>query len=365
MDYPTRRWALTSLVEWAGKTTFLAANIASPAYVIDGDSRWGLVKHLVEGNVQFAAGAIILDPLALMEAVQRVMEKGVTKALCCDPITKLYSHHSRRASMAGRLSIQERENRGYGKNVAKLHVGKADTIEIITNLAMYGVDTYYTWHKREGVDAKGTKGIRDRISEVELNTLRQSIDVEIEFVKEVNPVWQKGEKNAQNFLYGATVKSARGLAGKPVSTGFTVWDTPNNFWNGGADRIERLIYTSFRDPKEAILWASQRFEGAPPLDLKAEYEKKKKVWNPDVAGQMYSQWIEYVDDLVKDPEAAKKPDKKQPEPDIELKYKGGKPVAEKDVADFHIYQNSFGQVPYDFKTMDRAKQMNIEKGTWE
>lgn len=368
MDYPIRKWEFTSLVEWAGKSSMAAANLEYPAYVVDADSRWNLVKGLLTGEVKFAAAATLLEPLALMEEVQSNMKTGNYKHIVVDPVTKLYTLHSRRASMAGRLSEAERKKRGYGKNVAKLHIDKADAVEVITNMAMYGVHTYYIWHKRAGIDHQGNQEVRDRISKVEVNTLRQSIDVQLEFTKVVNQTWQNGDKNAQNYLYGITVISARGMAGRPPNVGMTVWDPEGNFWKGMAARLERLIYTGFAGPSQAIAWATSQFEGDPPTDLQAEYDKKKAVWKPEIAGQMYSQWVEYVDALVKDPEAAKKPEKKQPQPTkqpvMEMKYGDGKPVEEGDQNDFLLYQKYFGQIAFDLQTLERAKQMNIEKGNW-
>lgn len=362
MIYPSRKWALYSLVEWSGKTTFLAANIETPCFFIDGDNRLQLVEDLIDGPVIKATWKALVDPLALIQETRAAFMANEIRSVAADPLTKLYSSLSREAAMAGRLTMAEREKRGYGKNVAKLHVGKADMMESIANLAMYGVSLYVSWHQRKGANASGDIAVRDRISDVELNVLRQSIDVELEFGKAVNPAWQNN-KSVQEYLYSVTVERARGIGGKRANTGFTIWDTPGNHWRGGAARLERLIYTTFSGPEDAIIWAAKELEDRPGVDCEKEYEDLKKKIKPTHSGVMYANWVSHIDSLARraEPETITAP---ATVAKADPKYGDGKAVPPDLREDFDIYKKKFGSPPYDEKVLLRARDSAIEKNDW-
>ena len=365
MIYPSRKWALYSLVEWSGKTTFLASNIETPCFFIDGDNRLQLVEELIDGPVIKATWKALVDPLALIQETRAAFMANEIRAVAADPLTKLYSSLSREAAMAGRLTQAEREKRGYGKNVAKLHVGKADMMESIANLAMYGVSLYVSWHQRKGANASGDIAVRDRISDVELNVLRQSIDVELEFGKAVNPAWQKN-KSKQEYLYSVTVERARGIGGKRANIGFTIWDAPGNHWRGAGSRLERLMYTTFSGPEDAIMWAAQELKDK-HIDCEKEYGKLKVRIKPDHSGVMYANWVSHVDSLARSSDAESDiitaPD---PTPaTAEAKYDDGNTVPPELWDDFYTYKKKFGQLPYDEKVLLRARDNAIEKNDWE
>lgn len=362
MIYPIRKWALFSLVEWSGKTTFLASNLETPCFYIDGDNRLQLVESLIDGEVIKATWQALTDPLALIQETRAAFMDKQMRSVVCDPVTKLYSAKSREAAMAGRLKPAEREKRGYGKNVAKLHVGKADMIESIANLAMYGVSLYVSWHQRKGSDSKGNIAVRDRISEVELNVLRQSIDVELKFGKKVNPAWQEN-KSKQEYLYSVQVVTARGIGGKRANTGFTIWDAPNNFWRGASSQLERLMYTTFSGPDDAIIWAAKEKKG---VDWQKEYEDLKEKIKPEHSGIMYASWVSHVDSLARSGEPDLKIEKPVQATTVagDAMYEDGKTVPPDLVDDCQIYRKKFGRLPYDEAVLVRAKESSLAKDDW-
>jgi len=278
-----RHWALISHGAEAGKSTFIAANARAPIFVVDTDSRFSAVEALVQGEVIYPTQT--RNSRALAEEIMETFDKGDGRGfrtLAWDSLTKLYSIHARLAYMRNREGLQ--------KNKAAGMIDKSNAMTIARDLAILGTDCYFVWHTTSGVDGMGQTEVRDMISSVERERLMTSVNVTLEFEH------SRGQ-------YGVKVVTARDFAGRKANTGFTLWDEPGNYWAGAADRLERLIYTSFVNPDEAIDWAVYQYKDklsteVMPDEMMGEYEHLKEKVQPQSASEMWVAWVQHIDSKV-------------------------------------------------------------------
>lgn len=285
IKYPTRNWALVSVGAEAGKSTFVAANARTPAYVIDSDNRFDGVQGLADGEVLYPAtpqGKIV--PLDISEqAEDAIFNRGV-QSVVVDSVTKIYSLHARRGFM------RNRSGRG-NKNKASEMISKSDAMTVLRDIAAYGTDLYYIWHETAGVDASGQSEVRAMISQVEMDRLFTSINAILRFKRE-------------NGRYAITVERVRDFGGRPANARFTIWDSPGNYWQGGAARLERLMYTSFSGQKEAIRWMGEQLGNEDPAEMENLYEHIKSERAPESPSQMWVAVVEETDRLLAETEGA-------------------------------------------------------------
>ena len=293
-----RQWALVSDGANAGKTTFTAANARTPIMVIDTDGRFDAVESLVNGPVLYPAQ--VFDPLDLAEELIDRVPKEKVATLFWDSMTKFYSVHARLAYMRNLAGKQKRT----GSRAAEM-VDKSNAMTIARDLAILGTDVFYSWHLTHGVNGTGKSEIRDMISAVEKGRLMTSINVSLLFIREKD-------------RFGLKVESARDFGGRPANVGFTIWDEPGNYWRGGAERLERLIYTTFSGKAEAVQWGSEKIGNEDLGEVEGIYDYLKEQVRPDSYMQMFVAWIEHIDGLVanSNPKPVKVPDK-PPEPKLE------------------------------------------------
>lgn len=413
-----RQWGLVGPAQ-SGKSTFVAANAEPPVFVVDSDNRYDAVQDLGGGMVHTATPRASFDPLTLdTELEEAAMMKRCT-SFVFDSATKLYAHHSRKASMRGRLDGNERQALGLNKNKASDQVSKADVMAVIGNAAMYG-HCYYIWHRGEGINIDTFKMVdKETISKVELTRLETSLNMKLLF-------------ECVGGVYQVRVEFARDYAGRKANTGFVIQDFPGNFWRGGAERIEELVYAHFSGPEEAQNWGKERL-GVEVTDL---YNDVKAASNPKSAREMFFHFVKRVQieahgrsnapnlpqderrpengqsptpepprateiaTAVSEPESAPivpeeepaiaesaplpppeppaddfdtmfppsqaEPSEFVPEPDGmgNYRYAGGFVVEAADVNDYLTYCRKFKKRPFDAATMEKAVTYGKQRGTW-
>lgn len=277
--YPSRNWALISLGAEAGKSTFVAANARTPAYVIDSDNRFDSVEGLADGEIRYPQNKLgTWHPLRIREQAEEVALSSNVESIVVDSVTKIFSHHARTGSMRNRYGVGN-------QNKASEMIAKSDVMASLRDLSMFAQDVYYIWHETEGIDNLGQEVVRDMISDVERERLLTSINVILKFKRE-------------NGRYGVTVASARDLSGRRANVGFTMWDHEDNYWRGAARRLERLIYTSFSGPTEATKWMGEQLGNDDPGEMRDLYEHIKSERQPEKPGQMWVAVIREVDRLL-------------------------------------------------------------------
>jgi len=308
-----RHWALFSDGAGAGKSTFLGSNVRRPAIVVDTDGRFGAVAPLADGEIIYPKQFI--DPLTLVEELMVLVVEKEAKTVVFDSLTKLYSVHARIGYMRARA--------GRSKNKASEHIDKANAMSVARDIAVFGTDIFYCYHRTHGIDGMGNSEVRDMISGVEMARLATSINVSLEFFRKKD-------------RFGITVVEARDFGGRPANTGFTLYDEPGNYWAGGAERLERLIYSSFHSRDEAIKWGAKSL-GLLPEEAESEYERVKDVVSPETKPEMWIAWVQHVDDLVKDKTEDKTEDKNSPasapqeQPAAEIQVEDTEPAYETDL----------------------------------
>lgn len=277
---PDRNWGLQGFPE-SGKSTFLASNAETPAYVIDSDNRFAFVADLMKGKIiRPYSRAANIRAYDIQEAADiTVLSEMQANCIIVDSVTKIYEMQSRLASMQGNMTDAERKVKGLSTNKASDQVEKANAMAVLRTLAGYGVPIYYVWHLTRGRNHKGQEEVRPTISDIELERLQASLAATLEF-------------RCENKRYSVTVMSARDLGGKPTNVGFTIYDAKRNYWRGGAERLERLMYTIFMDEKEAVMWGMAQLGN----DDYGEIQDLFSSWG---VGQTWSEksvaWIEAVD----------------------------------------------------------------------
>jgi hypothetical protein len=273
---PTMRyWAVTSHGAGAGKSTFLGTNARRPIFCVDSDARFEAVQGLSDGKVFYPTQ--VINSLDLAEEILDTFAREKFKSLLWDSLTKLYSLHSRFGFMRARA--------GKSKNKAAEMIDKSNAMTMARDIgSMLRVDTYYVWHTTSGIDGTGKAEIRDMISGIERERLETSISVLLDFF-------------ADKRGYGVTVVSARDFNGLPANVGFTIYDYPGNNWVGGAERLERLIYTSFSSKDDAISWGAKHL-GLLADEASGEYDHFKELVSPKSPGEAYAGWVNHVDNLL-------------------------------------------------------------------
>lgn len=284
-NYPDRLWGIQGPPE-SGKSTFLGANVERPTYVIDPDNRFAFVSGLGEGEiVRPATRAGNIKPLDIQEQAEiAVLVQMTAESIVVDTVSRIYSLYSRIASIKGNMSEDERKRRGLSKNKASDQVDKSNAMTILQNLAGFGVPVYYVWLTRHNKrDHQGNEETRTVISKMELDGLRSSLAAIIDFHRDVT------------LGYGATVIAARDFNGRPSNVDFTIYDKPNNYWRGGAERLERLMYTVFANEQEAVSWGMAQLKND-------DYGEIQDLFAHNSSGDTWAQksvsWIELVDNLV-------------------------------------------------------------------
>ena len=273
-----RQWAFVSHGAEAGKSTFLGSNAIPPLMVVDADNRFDAVESLNPGPVLYATQVFNTLDLA-EELIKRVPKEGV-KSLLWDSLTKIYSLPNRMGLMK---NIQKKAE---GGNRASSFVDKSNAMTLARDLVVLGPHVYFCWHTTSGVDGAGKSEIRDMISDIEKERLMTSINVVLEF-------FYKGP--ADDRSYGVRVVSARDFAGRRANVGFELWDEVG-YWRGGADLLEKLIYTPFDSREGAISWAAEALKMEID-EVEGEYDHFKETERPDNSGQMFSGWYLRVKEL--------------------------------------------------------------------
>lgn len=353
-----------------GKSTFLMSNARGNIWAVDAEHALERYKDLAEGELFYPSPQGCVDPIHIfLEAENHIWDNKIG-TIGVDAVTKIYGRQSRVASMAGRLSKEQRERLGFGKSKAKDMVGKADAIQVLTNLIVYGTDVMYIWHEGEYLDvaSKSYDMIRrDAISAVERNRLMTSVDIVLRF-------------SIEKGYYRVYVDpETRNVGRQPARTGFYLGDPPGNFWEGTMDKLENLIYLSFSSPDEAIKWGSEAL-GTSVETVKDLYDHIKDEKKPTSASKMWFAFILGVyevnngdpikvkgdneqepgkrEPVVVPPTKPSQPDYvPEPEPveEIEFVYGNGLDVAEDEMQDFVIYITKFGRTPYDRKLVENSK----------
>lgn len=250
MEYPRRMWALKSNGAERGKSMFIAANAASPTYVIDTDGRFAQVASLASARdaeiIYPPNQKAYFAPEDLMLGIQNaVLEKGA-KSVVFDSLTKLYSLHAKLGF--ARIRSGEADNR------AAEMINKAVAMSMARDSSIFGTELYFIWHEHEARDGSGKLEVRDMISDIERERLGTSLNATLLF---------KRQKHENAFRYGIEVLSARDFGGKPAHVGFTLWDTPGNYWQGVGERIEHAMYVEAPAPARE---QNQSSRPAQPLD---------------------------------------------------------------------------------------------------
>lgn len=363
-----------------GKSTFLMSNARGNIWAVDAEHALERYKDLAEGKLFYPSPRGCVDPIHIfLEAEDNMWDKDIG-TIGVDAVTKIYGRQSRVASMAGRLTKAQRERLGFGKSKAKDMIGKADAIQVLTNLIVYGTDVMYIWHEGEYLDvaSKSYEMVRrDAISDVERNRLMTSVDIVLRF---------SIEKGSYRVYVDP---ETRNIGRQPARTGFYLNDPPGNFWAGTMDKLENLIYLSFESPAEAIKWGSQAL-GVDEATAKDLYDNVKDEQKPKTSSAMWFAYVSVVyaagndkpirikSDNEQGPEKPKKePTKKPdpisppapspdytPEPDalegVEDVYGDGEKVALDDLRDFHTYVKKFGRIPHDRKLVMNSKQVHLD-----
>lgn len=290
--YGTRHWALVSSTYGEGKSTFIAANSIAPVYCIDSDGRFESVAGLIDGDVYYptnAAGKGIgpTGPIEMRNQVENAVFNNGIQTIVADSVTRIFAYHARRASVAGRMTKAQRSELGFGKQKAADMIPKSDIMTELANLTVYGTDVYYTWHMRQTINVSGKyeKIEKDRISDTELATLMASIGTRLRFFRE-------------GSRFGITVDYCRDRNGRKSNVGFTIYDAPDNYWRGGAERLERLMYTSFMSPDEAVEWGMKQLNNQDPGEISSLYEFVKQQEQPKTRSEMAVAWIEHISKLL-------------------------------------------------------------------
>ena len=269
----------------SGKSTFVAANVKGKTLVFDSDGRWASVAPLAEGaTFTYADKAAVVKPIVMADELDRILVEDF-EMIIVDSVTKIYSIHARRASMQGRLSNQERSQRGLTAKYRDM-IDKADAMQLLANIPAYGAGVFYIWHRGDGLNVNKRVASAgeydtvevDKISEIELNTLKASMSMVLKFQKQADG-------------YYATVESARAITNRAPRTGFSVRDYPGNFWAGGLDRITDLVYTHFSSQDEALAWVAFMLGGEAD-DYVDFYNDTKDTRKPQNASMM---WFHLID----------------------------------------------------------------------
>ena len=361
-----------------GKSTFLMSNARGNVWAVDAEHGLERYKDLTESELFYPSKRGCVDPIHIfLEAEKSVWDKKI-ETIAIDSVTKIYGRQSRVASMAGQLTKQQREKLGFGKSKAKDMVGKANAIQVLTNLIVYGTDVFYVWHSGEYLDVASTTYDmiqRDAISTVERKRLMTSVDIVLRFSLE------KGSYRV--FVDPET----RNIGRQPARTGFYLTDPPRNFWAGTMDKLENLIYLSFSSPEEAIEWGAEAL-GKAVEDMTDFYTHVRDEAKPKTASLMWFAWISAIYSEgngninpgnngqgpdKKETEPTKpiqptQPPAKQPEPDyvpepepvtdLEFVYGNNDEVPEDDMRDFLVYVTKFGRAPYEPSQLRASKGMH-------
>lgn len=276
MNKPRKRhWVLTSHGAGAGKTTFLASNARPPIMVIDADGRFDASEPLVDGSVHYATQ--VIDTLALAEELIVEVPKNGDKSMLWDSMTKIYS-------LPARLGFMRNKTGRRSSSRAAEMVDKSNAMTLARDLVVLGTDVYYCWHTTEGVDGMGKTEVRDMISDVEKNRLMTSVNVQLEFAIE------------QGGIFSARVVYARDFGDRKANVGFKIYDKPGNYWRGGADLLEQMIYTPYTSKEEALKWTADKL-GLNIDEAEGVYDHAKELINPENSGQMFAMYYLHVKGL--------------------------------------------------------------------
>lgn len=380
----------------AGKSTFAAANARGNVYAIDSDRSLHRMTSLIEGRLTSASVKGSLIPLDIFEEAEDAVlyGNGAIGTIIVDTVTKIYAQWARKASMLGRLKTSERVARGGSKNKASDMVDKANAIAVLAQLAAYGTDIFYLWHERESVDMNTFSAItKETISDVERQKLLASIDVVLRFRREQH----NGEHRYTVYVDPET----RDFGDQRANKDFTYVDPPDNYWRGAMDTLERLIYTSFSGPDEAIAWAVRELDHQDPAEVEDLYTQVKKRRQPKKAYQMWPHWIMAIDEWkarraarqeepavsvsapAPEPEAPEplEPEALEPlEPEPEspapapmpaatsnghLEFGNGKGVPDELAGYYQLYQEKFDRPPFDENTLKGSIAYHQEHGEWQ
>jgi hypothetical protein len=266
----------------SGKSTFVAANVTGRCLVFDSDGRWDSVAPLA-GGAEFlmANRAANVKPLVMADELDRIVTEDVSLVIV-DSVTKIYSVHARKASMQGRLGRQERQDRGLGAAKYTDMLNKADAMQLLANIPAYGAGVFYIWHRGEALNVgKKVQGAGeydmvevDKISQVELDTLKASMSMVLAFTR------------GADGGYYVTVESARAITNKAPRVGFAIADYADNYWKGGLQRIHDLTYVNFTGQNNAMEWVAGKLGGVAD-DYIDFYEHVKEQYRPKTSSQMW------------------------------------------------------------------------------
>lgn len=276
----------------SGKSNFLAANAKSPAFVVDADGRFEAVAHMMEHPPIYASRKACVQPLELHNDLEK---HGFDVAsIIFDSASKLYSQHSRVASMRMNAfkNKSEREAAGLNANKASDMVAKADMMKVIGNSPIYGADIYYVWHKNKGLDVKKMlagqyKDLmtdKDSISDVELDRLAASMNLLLVFTVE-------------NGVYKIRVEMARDFGGQKANLGVVITDYPGNYWNNGLVRVLETVYANFSGQEDSLTWAAKKSDLSESqlIDL---YNDVKDTAKPKKHREMWIAWVTRIHSIV-------------------------------------------------------------------
>jgi hypothetical protein len=385
-----------------GKTTFFASNAIAPIYAIDSDKGFVRARNAMNKRFPELSGKVItptkrgcIEPFHIdLEARQNIIEHDI-ETTAVDSVSKIYSLNATPAVMAGRMSTAERERYGFSKNKASNLMDKAFAIRTLASLAAYGTHIFYIWHEKQTVDMKNSSGgqmktiMAESMSGEERQRLMESIDIVLSFR------FEKGK-------YAIHVEDETRGYGYEPNTGFTIYDTPGNYWRNTMPRLYNLIYTTFSGKDEAVSWGMQALKKEDPVEMEAFYDEIHSRANPQNHSAMWVAWMLAIEEkynngkqaklakkeeepvIVKNESGKKEPEKPATPPEIEpekkeepepepvpaevekngsaspLEYSNGDPVELDDVTDYEIYLHRFTYAPENKDYMLRAKEMSGE-----
>lgn len=269
-----------------GKTVFICSNCALPVWALDPDGRFPdyldlLLKRSSDPGEVPEDPSIYLDTVRMYNEARIAQHGNKFQSLVVDSITKPFQGLARTAHLMNRAQRAGDPNASSG-NLSDRLQEKALFISTISSITSMFKECWLTWHYYEGKDDRGKDRVAETVSKTERDRLFQSLSARLDFGKDdkkgywVKPVW------------------ARDWRGVTPNIGFTLYDKPANFWQGGLDRLFGIMYASFSGKDEAIA-AAVRASGLPVDEVSAQYEAQRK--GVSKSSEMWFKWALYIDGL--------------------------------------------------------------------
>ena len=235
-QYPEDKWLVTGEAE-SGKTTFAIALAKETAekgqkiYLWNTDGReQEYASVLPEGKVLVPDTDDLFDTAAVLKAIEKDIAAGEFRdvgQMIMDNSTHIYQTEARK-------TLQDKLEGG-----KSTYVNKANAMALLRAAVMRPRCNFIIFmHRYDAGDLKGQMSERDTLSDTEKDRLELAINVKLRTIH-------------QNGKYGIEVLMCRQRPGlKP----FTLWDEPNNFFQGMPAKIRSALYDNGVPASEPKAW---------------------------------------------------------------------------------------------------------------